>query len=102
MREHPYSIPLEIACIACGRPYNTIPFNRHTVETIVRILFFSDVHIEIRAEGSHEPWTKVYPLDLGPDLSAFRGNVDLARLLSAQPGYPGERTGWSGPGILEI
>ena len=24
------------------------------------------------------------------------------RLLSAQPGYPGERTGWSGPGVLEI
>ena len=24
------------------------------------------------------------------------------RLLSAQPGYPGEDTGWTGPGYLEI
>jgi hypothetical protein len=30
--------------------------------------------------------------------------VDIGgvRLLSAQPGYPGERTGWRGPGVLEI
>ena len=31
----------------------------------MRILYFSDVHIEIRMEGSRTPWTDIYPLDLG-------------------------------------
>jgi hypothetical protein len=47
------------------------------METTVRILYFSDVHIEIRADDSRVPWTDIYPLDLGPDLSAFVGAVDL-------------------------
>jgi hypothetical protein len=50
------------------------------LETIVKILFFSDVHIEIRADDSRVPWTEIYPLDLGPDLSAFCGAVDLVVL----------------------
>jgi hypothetical protein len=28
--------------------------------------------------------------------------VSGVRLLSAQPGYPDERTGWTGPGVLDI
>jgi hypothetical protein len=47
------------------------------METIVRIIYFSDVHIEIRVDDSRVPWTDIYPLDLGPDLSAFVGAVDL-------------------------
>jgi len=46
----------------------------------VRILYFSDVHIEIRMEGSRTPWTDIYPLDLGPDLTKFAGQVELAVL----------------------
>jgi predicted phosphodiesterase len=46
----------------------------------VKILYFSDVHIEIRADDSRVPWTDIYPLDLGPDLSAFVGAVDLVIL----------------------
>ncbi len=46
----------------------------------MRVLYFSDVHIEIRADGSRVPWTEIYPLDLGPDLSAFAGTVDLVVL----------------------
>ena len=46
----------------------------------MKILFFSDVHIEIRADDSRVPWTEIYPLDLGPALSAFVGAVDLVVL----------------------
>jgi hypothetical protein len=46
----------------------------------MRILYFSDVHIEIRESQSRFPWTEIYPLDLGPDLSEFVGSVDLAIL----------------------
>jgi Calcineurin-like phosphoesterase len=46
----------------------------------MRILYFSDVHIEIRMEGSRTPWTDIYPLDLGPDLTGFAGQVELAVL----------------------
>jgi hypothetical protein len=44
----------------------------------MRILYFSDVHIEIRMEHSRTPWTDIYPLDLGPDLAEFVGQVELA------------------------
>jgi hypothetical protein len=46
----------------------------------VKILYFSDVHIEIRESRSRCSWTEIYPLDLGPNLSDFVGGVDLAVL----------------------
>ena len=46
----------------------------------MKVIFFSDVHIEIRESESRVPWTETYPLDLGPDLTAHAGTVDLAVL----------------------
>jgi hypothetical protein len=46
----------------------------------MRILYFSDVHIENRMNGARTPWTDAYPLDLGPDLTTFLGKTDLAVL----------------------
>ena len=45
-----------------------------------RILYFSDIHIEIRESETRVGWIDTYPLDLGPDLSDFPGTVDLAIL----------------------
>jgi hypothetical protein len=44
----------------------------------MRVLYFSDIHIEIR-EGSEQQrrWTDTLPLGLGPDLTPFVGKVDL-------------------------
>lgn len=44
----------------------------------MRVAYFSDIHLEIRATSSRVPWTETYPLDLGPDLSRLAGTVDLA------------------------
>jgi hypothetical protein len=44
------------------QPRNAIPLHLCTLETIVKILFFSDVHIEIRADDSRVPWTEIYRL----------------------------------------
>jgi predicted MPP superfamily phosphohydrolase len=44
----------------------------------VRVLYFSDVHIEIRQQTpAASPWTEVEPLAFGPDLTPFRGEADL-------------------------
>jgi hypothetical protein len=42
----------------------------------VRVLYFSDVHVEIR-ERDASPWCGTLPLGYGPDLSPFAGAVDL-------------------------
>jgi predicted phosphohydrolase len=45
----------------------------------MRILYFSDIHTEIRY-GETRPypgWIEANPLSLGPDLTKFRGEVDL-------------------------
>jgi DNA repair exonuclease SbcCD nuclease subunit len=46
----------------------------------MRILYYSDIHIEIRESTSRFPWCDKYPLDLGPDLSTFVGTTDLVVL----------------------
>ncbi len=43
----------------------------------MRVLYFSDVHTEIRESGASSPWCEVLPLGHGPDLSPFAGAVDL-------------------------
>lgn len=43
----------------------------------VRVLYFSDVHIEIREGDASAPWCGMLPLGCGPDLSPFAGAVDL-------------------------
>lgn len=45
-----------------------------------RILFFSDIHIEIREQEGRPGWTGVWPLGLGPDLTGFAGTADLVVL----------------------
>ena len=46
----------------------------------MRILYYSDIHIEIRESTTRVPWCDTYPLDLGPDLSPFVGVADLVVL----------------------
>jgi len=43
----------------------------------VRVLHFSDVHIEIRERDTSSLWCRTLPLGCGPDLSPFTGAVDL-------------------------
>ncbi len=43
----------------------------------MRILYFSDVHLEVRERQAPSSWTGVLPLGFGPGLSAFIGRVDL-------------------------
>jgi hypothetical protein len=43
----------------------------------VRVLYFSDVHVEIREREASSRWCRTLPLGYGPDLSAFAGAVDL-------------------------
>jgi Calcineurin-like phosphoesterase len=43
----------------------------------VRVLYFSDVHIEIRERETSAPWCGTLPLGYGPDLSPFAGAADL-------------------------
>ncbi|MGH8736951.1 MAG: metallophosphoesterase [Burkholderiales bacterium] len=45
-----------------------------------RILYYSDIHIEIREKDPGPGWSDVQPLALGPDLTAFAGTVDLVVL----------------------
>src|SRR5688500_2855524 len=46
----------------------------------MRILYYSDIHIEIRENETRVPWCTRYPLDLGPNLSPFLGITDLVVL----------------------
>jgi hypothetical protein len=46
----------------------------------MRVLFFSDCHIELRAASTRTSWCDIYPLDLGPCLTPYAGKVDLAIL----------------------
>lgn len=41
-------------------------------------------------------------MDLGHHHWSLATQTHGVRLLSAQLGYPGEDTGWTGPGYLEI
>ncbi len=41
------------------------------------ILYYSDIHIEIREKEGGEGWTSRYPLALGPDLRAYTGKAAL-------------------------
>ncbi|MDE2255873.1 MAG: metallophosphoesterase [Betaproteobacteria bacterium] len=41
------------------------------------ILYYSDIHIEIREKEGGTRWTGRYPLALGPDLRAHAGRADL-------------------------
>ena len=44
---------------------------------MTRVLYFSDIHIEIRQKSGRAGWTELYPLDLGPDLRPYAGRADL-------------------------
>jgi len=44
---------------------------------VTRVLYFSDIHIEIREKAGRLGWTAEYPLDLGPDLRDHAGQVEL-------------------------
>lgn len=44
---------------------------------MAKILYYSDIHIEIREQAGRLGWTSLYPLDLGPDIGAFAGKADL-------------------------
>ena len=43
----------------------------------MRVLYFSDIHVEVREQGRPAPWTTTLPLGFGPELSAFAGGVEL-------------------------
>ncbi len=45
--------------------------------TAMRIVYFSDVHIEIRESQPAAPWSDTLPLGFGPELSTFVGAADL-------------------------
>jgi len=49
-------------------------------EAVLKILFFSDIHVEIREKERRPEWTDTWPLGLGPDLAAFPGTADLVVL----------------------
>ncbi len=42
-----------------------------------KLLYYSDIHIEIREQDPGPGWTDIQPLAIGPDLSSFGGTVDL-------------------------
>ncbi|MBV1697957.1 MAG: metallophosphoesterase [Hyphomicrobiales bacterium] len=44
---------------------------------MIRVLYFSDAHIEIRQSDESHPWSETRPLGFGPDLRPFVGTVDL-------------------------
>jgi hypothetical protein len=44
---------------------------------MIRVLYFSDAHIEIRQSDESRPWSETHPLGFGPDLRPFVGAVDL-------------------------
>jgi Calcineurin-like phosphoesterase len=44
---------------------------------MIRVLYFSDAHIEIRQSDESHPWSETRPLGFGPDLRPFVGAVDL-------------------------
>ena len=44
---------------------------------MIRVLYFSDAHIEIRQGDESRAWSETRPLGLGPDLRPFVGTVDL-------------------------
>jgi hypothetical protein len=43
----------------------------------MRVLYFSDIHVEVRERGGSAPWTPTLPLGFGPDLSSHVGGVEL-------------------------
>jgi calcineurin-like phosphoesterase family protein len=45
--------------------------------TAVRILYFSDLHIEIQERETAAPWSDTLPLGFGPELSKLVGAADL-------------------------
>ncbi len=48
--------------------------------TVSKILYFSDIHIEIREQDGRPGWIDIQPLALGPDLTGFTGTAGLAVL----------------------
>ncbi len=44
---------------------------------MIRVLYFSDAHIEIRQGDESLAWSETLPLGFGPDLRPFVGTVDL-------------------------
>ncbi len=46
----------------------------------MNVLYFSDIHIEIRERNSLAPWIDLLPLGYGPDLTSFTGDTDLVVL----------------------
>lgn len=46
----------------------------------MRVLYFSDIHVEVRQGQASPPWNDILPLGFGPDLSPFVGTVDLLAL----------------------
>ncbi|MCC7411111.1 MAG: metallophosphoesterase [Gammaproteobacteria bacterium] len=42
-----------------------------------RVLYYSDIHIEILEKQERPAWTGIRPLALGPDLTAFAGSADV-------------------------
>ena len=45
--------------------------------TVARILYYSDIHIEIREKEEPSAWTAMRPLAFGPDLAGLAGTADL-------------------------
>lgn len=50
---------------------------RRSANTVATILYFSDIHIEIREQAGRLGWSERLPLDLGPDLRAFAEGAEL-------------------------
>ncbi len=44
---------------------------------MLKLLYYSDIHIEVREEDPEPGWTDIKPLAFGPDLTGFGGTVDL-------------------------
>ena len=47
------------------------------MKPVSRILYYSDIHIEIREKDPGSGWTDIQPLALGPDLTGLAGTADL-------------------------
>ena len=44
----------------------------------MQVLYFSDIHAEVRRRDPPPPWIGSYPLHLGPSLEAYANHIDLA------------------------
>ena len=67
----------------------------------MRILYFSDAHLEILESQTRFSWTDAYPLDLGPEPGELVGTADLC-ILAGDIATARDRRGVDAVGYSEI